>query len=292
MNKLLLFTKSLRLANLLMLALVQFIVSHYFVQDYNLFHLILISLSTGLIALGGYLLNDVQDLAIDAINEKLKWINSNNKDKWLKISFGLLMIGLCLGFWASYLSQLYFFIVFTLAALSLIIYAYVLSKWKFVGNLLISLLISLAILLCFYLEVNHLDFNRKFYGFDELDMLIYAAIAFLLNWLRELVKDIEDLTGDRMMKRLSLPVLIGANATAFIVGLVLLFFICIFTYLAFQNPSMISEKIYLLGLVFNTLVVIGFLFRAKKTEDYHTTSSLLKFLMFLGLLLPIFYSLF
>ena len=288
MNKLLLFTKTIRLANLIMLALVQFIVSRYFVQDYNSLHYILISSSTILIALGGYLLNDVQDLPIDAINEKLKLINTNNKDTWGKISFSLLAFGLFLGFWASYLSQLYFFLVFIFAALSLIVYAYVLSKWKFIGNLLISFLIALAILLCFYMEVQHSEFNRKFYGFDELDMLIYAAIAFLLNWLRELVKDIEDLAGDKMMKRLSIPILLGTNATAFIVALVLLFFICIFSYLAFGNAQLIFEKVYLLSLVFNSLVIIGFIFRAKKTEDYHTTSALLKLLMFLGLLMPIF----
>jgi 4-hydroxybenzoate polyprenyltransferase len=271
-----------------MLALVQFIVSQYFVQDYNFLHYLLICTSTVLLALGGYLLNDVQDIPIDEINNKLKSINPSNKDTWTIVSFSLFALGLILGFWASLISQVYFFIFFVLAALSLIVYAYFLSKWKFIGNLLISFLIALAIILCFYLEVNHLDFNRKFYGFNELDMLLYAAIAFLLNWLREIVKDIEDLPGDKKMKRFSIPILIGTNASAFIVGIVLLFFICIFSYLALEIAPLNLEKIYLLGLVFNALIVLGVLFRAKKTKDYHTTSALLKLLMFLGLLMPLF----
>jgi hypothetical protein len=46
MNKLVILAKTLRLPNLLLLALVQFLVNHYFLKDYNIQLLILISSAT------------------------------------------------------------------------------------------------------------------------------------------------------------------------------------------------------------------------------------------------------
>ena len=287
MNKVLTFLSTLRIANLAMLALVQFIVSRYFVQDFSLTHYLFIATSTICIALGGYLLNDLQDIEIDRINNKLKAINESNKKTYQIASYSAFIIGLAFGFWASYLSVLSYFFAYLIATISLILYAHLFSKYKFIGNLIISFLIALAILLAFYLEVHHQEFNRKYYGFDELDMLIYAGIAFLLNWLRELIKDIEDIEGDKAKDRKSIPLMIGINATAFIVGIILVFFMATFAYLAVQN-TMTMESLYLIGLIMNALFILGFLFRAKKTSDYHTTSALIKLLMFLGLLLPIF----
>jgi 4-hydroxybenzoate polyprenyltransferase len=104
MNKLVILAKTLRLPNLLLLAFAQFLVSHYFLKDYNIQLLILISSATLSIALAGYLLNDIFDLTIDKANNKLKFINEKNKNWALLFSVFLFSIGLIFGFLSSQLS--------------------------------------------------------------------------------------------------------------------------------------------------------------------------------------------
>jgi 4-hydroxybenzoate polyprenyltransferase len=270
-----------------MLIFVQFLVSHYYVVVYNPFYLLLISSSTVLIALAGYLLNDIQDLEIDAINNKLKSIHEGNKLDWLKASYFLLILGLGLGFWASLISGLFYFTFFMFAALSLIAYAYYLSKWKIFGNILISALIALSILLCFYMEINHPTFNRKFYGFDEISVIIYAGIAFLLNWIRELIKDMEDIEGDLLAKRKSLAIVLGLKFTSAVISLILLFFTALFIFSFSQNKFASYPSLYFLSLTVLTSISLGFLFKASQTSNYSVSSSLVKLLMFLGMLLPL-----
>ena len=220
MNKFLTLIKSIRLVNLLMIALVQWIVSAYFVHAFQLSFYLLVTTSTICVAAAAYLLNDIADIEIDTINDKLKLINENNKSYWLKVVVSLNLLGLILGFLACYQSQTSLFIFFIIAVVLLSIYAYYFSKYKPIGNLVISFLIALSILLCFYLEVNHDSFDRAYYNISEIQVNLYAACAFLLNWLREIVKDIEDIEGDLAVGRVSIPILFGLKVSKFLTSTV------------------------------------------------------------------------
>lgn len=287
MSKLVLFLKTIRLPNLLMLALVQYLVCSYLLQVFTIPFYILVTLATTLIALGGYLLNDIQDLAIDETNKKLKWIKDTNKLQAKKLSYTALFVGLVLGLILSLQSSITLFPWFVFAAFTLILYAHYFSKNKLIGNLLISGLIALAILLCFYLGIEHPAFTRKYFNMNEIGVWVYSGIAFLLNWIREIVKDMEDMEGDRLGGRRTLPLLIGMRLTKGIIAFILMFFIFIFVFIHLRYDGELLFSFYLVALMVLAGLAAGQLFISKKSEDYHKVSTLIKWLMFLGLFLPV-----
>lgn len=291
MNKFPQFIKTIRLSNLLMIALVQWIVSVYFVKEYQFYYYLLISSTTIFIALAAYLLNDIADIEIDKINNKLKLINNDNKSTWFKIVITLNLLGLVLGFLVSSLSQISLFIYFALAVVLLSAYAYFLSKYKVIGNLIISFLIALSILLCFYLEIKHPYFDRMYYSDSEINVWVYAAFAFLLNWLREIVKDMEDMEGDKAIGRVSIPILMGLNISKFLSAIIMLFFASIFALLAYKMNLEKFVFIYLSTLLVYSLFILIYLIYSKSIEQFSKLSFKIKLLMLASLLLPLILSL-
>ncbi len=145
----------------------------------------------------------------------------------------------------------------------------------------------MAILLCFYQGLEQSIFTKKYYSLQLIGVWVYASIAFTLNWIRELVKDLEDLDGDRLCGRKSLPILIGATGTKAIIVFVLLAFVGIFGYISNSVEDNIFQHFYLLSLI--VLALIGIIQTAfsKNSTGYKWSSYLLKALMLLGMLLPI-----
>lgn len=285
MNNLSLFLKTARIPNLLMLAFVQLIVLVNFVQQFTWVLYAMTAASTLLIALGAYLLNDVEDVPIDKENNKLKWVNTENLPQARRLAIGTIALGLLLGLILSFQTKLSLFFFYFMASTILVAYAYTLSKYKFVGNLLISMVIALAILLSFYLGVNHGFFTRKFYGFNELGVWIYAGIAFLLNWIREIVKDMEDMRGDQLVGRKSLPLSLGVKLSKGIVLSTMLFFMVIFSLWLVKNTGL-TLRVYLVLLIALNLAAMIQLYRSQQAKDFNCTSLLIKLLMLLGLLVP------
>lgn len=244
-------------------------------------------LATILIAMGGYLLNDIQDLEIDRLNHKLKWVNEDNSLTAKRIGFSFIMLGLLSGLIVSIQCSIDLYCWFLLASFLVIVYAYYLSKYKVIGNLIVSFLIAMAILLCFYQGLEQSIFIKKYYSLQLIGVWVYAGIAFTLNWVRELVKDLEDLKGDRLFGRKSLPILIGTTGTKAIIVFVLLAFIGIFGYISTSVEDNMFQHFYLLSLI--VLALIGIIQTAfsKNSTGYKWSSYLLKALMLLGMLLPI-----
>ena len=287
MNKLLLFINTLRLPNIFMLGLVQYLVCEYLLQIYTSSFLIFTMLATILIAMGGYLLNDVQDLEIDRLNHKLKWVNEDNSLIAKRIGFSFIALGLLCGLIVSVQCSIYLYPWFLLASFLVIVYAYFLSKYKVIGNLIISFLIAMAILLCFYQGLEHSIFTKKYYSLQLIGVWVYAGIAFILNWIRELVKDLEDLDGDRLCGRKSLPILIGTTITKAIVVFVLLSFIVIFGYIFASVDDNMLQHFYLISLIALALTGIIQTASSENSTGYKWSSYILKALMLLGMLLPI-----
>lgn len=276
------FIKTTRLINLLFLALAQFLVAHYFVKEFEVYQLVLLSTSTLFIACAGYLFNDVADIPIDTFNGKLKAINVTNKGKFIKLASILLFVGLVLASLLCYWVGFQFLLYFLMAAFSLIFYAFYLSKIKIISNFLISGLIALAILLAYYLLRDGSYLQLKYSQYNEYSLWIYAALAFVFNWFREVVKDIEDLEGDLKEKRISLASLIGIRPSAFGVA----FFLLIFA-LFFGFEFYLLQNMYLIPLSLTCLLASIQLFRAKEIKDFAQSSMILKIVLFLGLLSPI-----
>lgn len=179
------------------------------------------------LAAAGYLINDFYDLKTDQINKPEKSPSLILKNKaifwslWSVLNFTAIFIGFILD---KTLANTHF--GFLLIGVSGILWAYNLSKWSkfFIGPLLISALVVLNLILV--LEVfSFLPLSLSIDAFSaaEIERNIseitpwvwrIAFLGFLTNFIREIVKDIEDINGDQNAGRQTIPIVIGIERTA------------------------------------------------------------------------------
>src|SRR6185436_4550665 len=100
--------------------------------------------------------------------------------------YSLSGIGIVIGFFlASRIGKPVMGFVFIFAAVSLYLYSSSFKRKLLSGNIIISVLCSLSLLVVGL-------FESEFYA-NIIYLLIYASFAFLITLVREIVKDMEDL---------------------------------------------------------------------------------------------------
>ena len=105
----------------------------------------------------------------------------------------LTTIGIAIGVYLSVvLRQQYLSLVIVFCAAVLWFYAISLKKVIFAGNIAVASMVALSVFIVYI-------FEPKAYNKEVLLWIFaaYAIFAFLINWVREIIKDIEDVEGDR-----------------------------------------------------------------------------------------------
>ena len=119
-------------------------------------------------------------------------------------------------------------------------------------------------------------------------LLDYALFAFLINFVREIVKDLEDVKGDYNLGMNTLPIALGVARTSKIVlvatGLITIYiFYYIFNYY-FNNNLYISTGYSLLTIIAPLLFFCVKLATAKNPTDFKFLSLILKLVLFFGII--------
>ena len=152
---------------------------------------------------GGYVINDYFDKEIDEVNKPHRplpagLVSSRNA---LILSLALFLIGIIL----AYLVNIYILIVGLATAIFLLWYSFKLKNTFMLGNILVSLWVSLAFI------YGGLVFPKVYLS------LIPAGLAFFFHWGREIIKDLEDQEGDQKYRAKTVPILWGAKKTLILV---------------------------------------------------------------------------
>jgi 4-hydroxybenzoate polyprenyltransferase len=300
------FFKLIRWKNLIMIALMQYLIKYALLLPFFESHGVLTTLkplgfnllvlATIFIAATGYIINDIYDIEIDKINkpDKVivgKYISEKNA---LTLFIILNILGVGLGFYLSNgIGKSGFFVIFIIASALLYIYSSYLKQILLVGNIVVSLVVSLSILLVgiFELLPAITETNRVAQiTFFEI-ILDYAIFAFMINLVRELVKDIEDIDGDHKGGMQTLAIVLGrerANKIVFALSLIPLIAI---TYYVVTNLFKQTEIVgYFLVLVIAPLIYSSIkLFSAELKSDYKHISLVLKLVMLTGMLSMLLY---
>ena len=291
------FFKLIRWKNLIMICLIQILFKYVYFSIFSVdttldtFHFILLMLSTVLIAAGGNILNDVYDLEADKINKPSKVLAS--KEVSVSLATNLYYIttfaGILIGFYIAYhIHQLGYISIFIITALLLKVYNSGLKRLPIIGNVIVSLLVSLSILIVGIFDIipkvteeNAVD---QYYAFKVLTD--YAIFAFIFMLLREMVKDIEDVNGDLKLNMKTLPILVGRKRSNYIVFIVSFVPLILVTHYSFANfmevPVILAYMLIVVLLPF--LHFMTKILYAKSKKDYTYTSKLLKIIMLLGIL--------
>ena len=311
--------KIIRWKNLVIISLsqifIKFFFIDFFIQKDQLLNenFVILLIVTILIAASGYIVNDIYDYNLDQINKPEKVVLG----KFLKsrdaiiiyMMFNSLAIVLSI-FLCMKIEQEIYILVFLLIIYCLWLYSKKLKKYKTIGNILIAFFISLSILNVPLFSYKNILSDDRFFVF--LIISIFSVLAFLINLKREIIKDIEDIEGDKIHKVKSLPIIFGTKKSklvTIIIGIILMF--AISSLITFQILILRSDLILDVGgnqfsnpqiwganyisIIYMFIILIMFFYvellilNATTKTNFTKASKLLKYLMLLSLLsIPVF----
>lgn len=262
--------------------------------------LLLIAAATILIAAGGYVINDYFDIKIDRINRPDQLIVTQyiSKENAMRLSIGLSGVGMVCGLLAAWLLRSSTIaILFAIIPGLLWFYSSSYKRLLIVGNVTIALLSALSPMMVAIANVAQLQLKYStILPYTTLEHDIYAWVggfslfAFLLTWIREIVKDLQDQMGDRELECHSMPIVWGNIVTKIVVtALIVLTTVLIgwfwYSLLPFDHSwQSFSTRYIVLAIIIPLWGALWLLWAAKIPSDYRTCQQVLKLTMFLGML--------
>ena len=254
---------------------------------------LLLVLSTVLIAAAGYVINNIFDQNTDIENKPNNVIVGKSISETAAYNWyaGLNITGVTIGFYLSnVISKPGFAAIFILIAATLYIYATSLKQMVLIGNIIVALLLSFSVIIIgvFDLYPAVTPENQQIMAVLFSILLDYALFAFLINFLREIVKDLEDINGDYNQGMKTLPIILGVNRTSRLVFI--LSFIPIILLLAYINNYFMANNLLITVVYSMVFVLAPMLFftmkiwDSKTKKDFHKLSLLLKWILFFGIL--------
>ncbi len=291
------FLNLIRWKNLLMIALVQLLIKYAFLESYGIqtslstLGILLLILATLSIAAAGNIINDIHDIETDRINKPDKLIvgTSISEKTAYNLFIALNVIGVGTGFYVSHLvGKSAFFSIFVIISVLLYVYASYLKRTFLIGNIVVSALVALSLIIVgiFELLPTITPQNQQLQlTFFEV-IFSYAVFAFMINLLREITKDIEDIDGDYKAGMHTLPIVIGRERTSkilFVLSLAPLFLTTLYTINELYK-ELIAVIYFLLFIVGPLFYITIKTFSAKTKKDHHHISNILKLVMLFGML--------
>jgi len=177
----------------------------------NLTLFLIAGLSGALVNAGGNIINDYFDIEIDKINRPDRPLPSGKISLKNALSF-YIYISLFAFVIVNKINILAFSIV-VVTSVMMFLYSYKLKGIPLVGNIVVSFFTGLAFLF------GSVVVGNIYCG------IIPALFAFLISLMRELVKDIEDIEGDKSVRISTYPIKYGVDKTVniiIVIGVILM----------------------------------------------------------------------
>jgi 4-hydroxybenzoate polyprenyltransferase len=300
------FGRLVRFPNLIIIVLTQCLVRWFIIRplldvkglslQMNLLLFILLVLATVLVTAGGYAINDYFDRKIDTVNNPDDVIVGRfiPLRHTMVIHMSVTIAGVLIGLYVAWaIGFLYLGFLFILGSGILWFYSTTYKRQAIVGNVIVALITGMIpmLVLLFELPVLYKNYIHLLLA-DNLDLSFmvkwvagFSSFAFILTLAREIIKDAEDIKGDRTYGRRTLPVIIGIGASRGIV-ITLFALTCvslILVYFLFLPDSF--TLIYIIAFIIIPLTIAVILTaKAKTSAQFHTASMLTKWIMVAGLL--------
>lgn len=226
--------------------------------------------SGGLTASAGNVINDFFDINIDRINHPERTLPSGslNLSEAFIFYFILIFCSLAISYFINYVS----FLIVVFSTILLFLYSYKLKKIPLFGNIIIAFLTGMAFI------YGGAAVNNIYYS------IVPAVFAFLINFIREIVKDMEDIDGDLKNGVKTFPILYGFSPAKKII-LFLTLILIVFTFYPFLKSIYKIEYLFIVMILVNpVLIFILFsIFRNDTKKNLNKISFILKLDMIFGL---------
>ncbi len=239
--------------------------------EYQVYKIILAAFSASLTLSAGNIINDIKDIAIDKVNHPErplitgKITVSQAKAEYVLLTFIALLL--------SFFINLPAFVIALSATVLLLLYSYYFKMVPILGNLIVSILTGLVFIYGGVVVNN------------PLAAIIPAIFAFLINLIREIVKDMQDVEGDLKQGVITFPGKFGFNSSKLLVVelTVILFLVTLYPFITRLYKI---EFIILIMAVVNPLLIynLKILFKDHSSSKLNKISTILKLNMFIGLI--------
>jgi 4-hydroxybenzoate polyprenyltransferase len=259
---------------------------------------LLLMLSSVLIAAAGYIINDYFDLNIDQVNKPEKLIVEKIINRRWVILWHLILstIGVVLFFYIDLKTNTRFLTIANIGCVFLLfLYSISLKKKLLFGNIVISLLTAWVILVITWAETSNLLQTIAIGSYTEKITRItflYAGFAFVISLIREVVKDMEDIEGDRRYGCRTMPIVWGILASKIFVAVWLVVLIAALTIVQFyvlQFRWWWSAVYCIILIILPLIYIFRKLYKANTATDFHQLSTYIKLTMFTGILSMLFF---
>lgn len=237
--------------------------------DWDIF--LLASLSGALVGSAGNIINDYFDVEIDRINRPERPLPSGiiKQRSALSLYFVALVSSLILAALLSFSA----FMVAASAGLLIFIYSFRLKRVLLAGNFLVAGVTGFAFI---YGGIAAGNWKAG---------IIPAVFAFLVNLIREIVKDVEDLAGDSAENTFTFPYTFGIEKSR---ALILLLILLTMALTPFPFILGLYSIEYFIFIMLTVNVIFVYIFKVSHKLGVKSTagriSSMLKLNMFFGLL--------
>ncbi len=267
----------------------------------------LLCLASVLIAAAGYIINDYFDVHIDRVNKPGKVLLDRYIRRRWAIFWHLLlsMVGVMISLVISFSIGDRFLIIGIsnfFCVIALWVYSTTYKRKILVGNILISVLTAWTVWVVYLSEV--ISWWRlpaltplQTQALSKLLRLaaLYAGFAFIISLVREVVKDIEDMEGDRRGGCRTMPIIWGIPVSKTFSAVWLVVLISILLVMQFYVAQLgwwIPVAYLLLLVVVPLCLVLRWLYLATAKTDYSRLSSWIKTIMLTGILSMLFFLLY
>ena len=263
-----------RIYNILIIVLAQYLTSIFILSDKKLFHVIfdfnlfLLILCSSLSIASGYIINNFYDQKKDIINKPIKSKIDDVVKKSTKLYF-YFILNFVVIFFASIIS-LRAVIFFSVYIFFLWFYSHKLKRLLFLGNLFYSLLTItpfFAILL--------------YYKNIDLIIAAYALFLFFILLLKDITKDLKNLVGDFTENYQTIPVAFGEDFSRIIISLITFINVILIINLFINFSDGYMNIYYGISLILLLIFTIK-LYKSKKVSDYLELHNILRLIIGLG----------
>ena len=261
--------------NILIIALAQYLASIYIlapelplrgvVLDLNLFMIVVASV---LVIASGYIINNFYDAEKDLINKPRKSMLDRLVSQRFKLTtyFVLNFLAVFVASYVSFRAVLFF----SAYIFGIWFYSHKLKRIPFLGNFVSA---TLAIAPFFAVFVYYKNFDTVIF--------VHALFLFLLILAREMIKDLENMTGDMAQNYDTIPILYGAKVSKFLIS-VLILLTLIPSLLLITKFDVGYMNYYFMGCVLLLLLFLVLLLKSGTKKHYVWLHNILKLIIVVG----------
>ncbi len=258
------------------------------------FEFALLIISTVSIAAAGYIINDYFDVKIDEVNKPQRIIIDRGISRRKAILWHtfLNIIGVGIGFYLAAIIDLYPLALIQLSAFIMLwYYSTRFKKQFFIGNFVIGLLSALVVCSVLAYQLLFLPDLLLTFPIAVYNLLtyfgLYCFFSFWTTLIRELIKDMEDIEGDRIANCKTIPIVAGMQSAKSLAAAYILVLICVLVgcIVYFLSMAQYFPAAYIAFLIIIPLfALIWLLIEAESKIHFKRASMLTKLIIFAGVL--------